>query len=281
MIFWEIVAPIKPPTEAVAKIAAEGGRGQVEVVCAVQQEHGPDRDHGKVAAEPDERQRSQDGIAEDPAQAFAQFDREAALGGGREWTGFVGRTDQQQRDHRYQVGERVSDQRHRRRQCADEETGEPWTGHVSRRGADPHLRAGLDVVLGVLHEGGHVRHPAHVEQHRCDTDCAGDDQQRRHAETVQPVQHRDEGEKDHPREVGGEHDLPPPDSIDPDSEEQRQSEVRGELQESQYPDLLVGGVECDDRGQWQREVRDLGPEQRQASRRARILRKLRVVPQAF
>ena len=171
----------------------------------------------------------------------------------------LGVTHPRQRERGAEEGDRVGDQQHRCGEDGQEQTGQ--TGATDA--AD--LARGLQQRVAGAHErpreqNGHEALIRDIEEHRCDADHRGDDDQMPDLERAREPQHRHRREEQRTNEVGGDHHAALAHAVDPRAGGQPHDEERRRLSRRQNADLELGGVQQRDSDDGDRELRELGAE---------------------
>ena len=170
-----------------------------------------------------------------------------------------GTADPRDEARRPQEADGVEKDRVRSGECPDQDAGQPGAGERRCGSADLELRVAVDELVSV-DERGQVRLVRDVEEHRADADEEADGVELPDGERVEGIRDRHRRQCRCSPEVAEDEDRLASQPIDPDPCRQREEQERKEFDGSEQGNLEGARLEDQDRGERQRELRDLRAE---------------------
>ena len=147
-----------------------------------------------------------------------------------------------------------------RRDRGDEHAGDSRPCERRGRAADLELRVAVHELFPG-DERRQVRLVRDVEEHGQRADGEADDVELPDRQRVKGVEERDRRERQPAADVRDDEDRAAPQAVDPDARRQREEQERQELGHSDGRHLERAGIEDEDRGERDRELRDLRSDQ--------------------
>src|SRR5512133_2478845 len=198
-------------------------------------------------------------MRQDVAQSLAQLVAHSARRDLLRLLGTFVLSDAEDEERRAQEAEGVERDRRRRLQHVDDHAREPGTAELRCAAADLQLRIPIDQLLP-LDERWKVRLIGDVEEDGGDADEEADAVQLPDRQRVEGVRNRNRAEQQRARKITDDEDRPAPKPVDPHARREADEKEGQELDCREGSYLERARVQHVDRGERQRELRELRPE---------------------